>query len=150
MEFNSLRDTEFERELCNLIRDLMLLSSWKYNKVSEFRPAKRFFKTKNFQHKPSELIVQSPFECTCVKELWLMLQLLVEQLHSGDRIDPFWTYFNRCLDRLNDGYKIINDRNIQPKDHIEFSAWLLHGVSKLFGFSDSGTFVGSSSLRVRL
>lgn len=35
MEFNPLRDTEFERELCNLIRDLTFLSSCKYNKVSD-------------------------------------------------------------------------------------------------------------------
>lgn len=35
MEFGPLRDTLFERELCNLIRDLTFLSSKKYNKVSE-------------------------------------------------------------------------------------------------------------------
>lgn len=78
-----------------------------------------------------------------------MLQLLVEQLHSRDQIDPFWMYFNQCLNQLNDGDKTIKDRNIQPKDHIEFSAWLLNGVSKLYGYSESGTFVGSSNLRVR-
>ncbi|XP_037046760.1 protein MMS22-like [Bradysia coprophila] len=130
MEFNSLRDTEFERQLCSLIRDLMLLSSRKYNK-----------------HKSSELIIQSPFECMCVKELWLLLQLLVEQLHNHDRVDPFWMYFNKCLNQLNDGSKIISERSVQPKDDIEFSAWLLNGVSTLYGYSDSGTFVGSSSLR---
>lgn len=80
-----------------------------------------------------------------------MLQLLVEQLHSrSDQVDPFWTYYNKCLNQLNDDCKIINDRNIQPKDHIEFSAWLLYGISKLYGYSDSGTFVGSSGLRVSL
>lgn len=79
-----------------------------------------------------------------------MIQLLVEQLHSHDQIDPFWMYFNKCLNRLNDGSKIMNDRNILPKDDIQFSAWLLYGVSKLYGYSDSGAFIGSSSLRVRL
>lgn len=85
----------------------------------------------------------------CVKELWLLLQLLVEQLHSHDRVDPFWMYFNKCLTQLTDDGKIVNDRNALPKDHIEFSAWLLNGVSKLYGYSNSGTFIGSSSLRVR-
>lgn len=80
-----------------------------------------------------------------------MLQLLVEQLHSqSDQIDPFWVYYNKFLNELNDDCKIKNDRSIQPKDQIEFSAWLLYGLSKLYGYSDSGTFVGSSSLRVSL
>lgn len=77
-----------------------------------------------------------------------MLQLLVEQLHGHDQIDPFWTYFNKCLNQMNVGCNIVSERNVQPKDHTEFSAWLLYGVSKLYGYSDSGTFVGSSSLRV--
>lgn len=36
MEYNSLRETAFEQELCDLIRDLTLLSSWKYNRVGIF------------------------------------------------------------------------------------------------------------------
>lgn len=78
-----------------------------------------------------------------------MVQLLVEQLHSHDQIDPFWMYFNKCLNQLNEGAEMINDRTILPRNHIEFSAWLLNGVSKLYGYSDSGSLVGSSNLRVR-
>lgn len=77
-----------------------------------------------------------------------MLQLLVEQLHRHDQIDPFWMYFNKCLNQVNDGYRVVSDVNVQPKDPIEFSAWLLNGVAKLYGYSDSGTYIGSSCLRV--
>lgn len=77
-----------------------------------------------------------------------MLQLLVEQLHSHDQIDPLWMYFNKCLNQLGDGYRVVNETNVQPKDAIEFSAWLLYGLSKVYGYCDSGTYMGSSCLRV--
>lgn len=77
-----------------------------------------------------------------------MIQLLVEQLHGRDQLDSFWMLFNKCLNQLNEGYRIPNHKDILPKDHIEFSVWLLHRVSKLHGYSESGTFIGSSNLRV--
>lgn len=41
MELSPMRESKFEQELCSLIRDLTLLSSWKYNKVSVFNIAPR-------------------------------------------------------------------------------------------------------------
>ncbi|KAJ6642993.1 Protein MMS22-like [Pseudolycoriella hygida] len=128
IELTSLRGTQFEQELCALIRDLIHLSSCRYNKC-----------------KSSEIILQLPFECMCVKEMWLMLQLLVEELERHDQIDPFWMYFNECLDQLQD--YAGSDRNLQLKDHIEFSAWLLNGVSKLYGYSENGIYVGVLNIR---
>jgi hypothetical protein len=29
----------------------------------------------------------SPFPCTCVREIWLMLQILLDKLHSNTDID---------------------------------------------------------------
>lgn len=77
-----------------------------------------------------------------------MIQLLVEQLHGRDQIDPFWMLFNKCLNQLSEGCKTTSDRNILPKNQIEFSVWLLNGVSKLHAYSEGGMLVGSSNLRV--
>lgn len=79
-----------------------------------------------------------------------MIQLLVEQLHGVDRIDSFWMIFNKCLNQLNESNVKTDEKNILPKDQIEFSVWLLNGVSKLHGYTENGTFVGSSNLRVIL
>lgn len=51
-----------------------------------------------------ELPTQSPFACVCVKEMWLLLQLLVEQLHdNGDQVNQFWSYYNAVLTLFKDG-----------------------------------------------
>lgn len=57
----------------------------------------------SFQLDPSEMSTATPFVCVCVKEMWLMLQLLIEKLHDdGDQINSLWSYFNTILDLFKD------------------------------------------------
>lgn len=46
----------------------------------------------------TELPLKSPFTCTCMKEIWLLVQLLVERLHeNGGQLNSFWHYFDAAL-----------------------------------------------------
>lgn len=37
-----------------------------------------------FQMPLSSTLKKTPFSCTCVRELWLMLQLYVERIHEAE------------------------------------------------------------------
>lgn len=106
-----------------------------------------------------ELPTKSPFTCVCIKEIWLMVQLLIEKLHGdGDQINSFWSYFNRVLDLYRDSkspYRYSNGDiahrervSLVPNNMFLFSIWLLNGVANLQGFTDDGSFVGFSNFRV--
>lgn len=46
----------------------------------------------------TELPLKSPYTCTCTKEIWLLLQLLIERLHeNGGQTNSFWHYFDAAL-----------------------------------------------------
>lgn len=57
----------------------------------------------NFQLHISELPTKTPFVCVCIKEMWLMIQLLIEKLHeNGDQLNTFWFYFSDALKQFRD------------------------------------------------
>lgn len=78
---NANTTNEIETILTNLIYDLILISSSKFNKLAI-----------------TELSMKTPFVCVCNKELWLMIQLLIEKIHcDGNELNKFWFYFNNGL-----------------------------------------------------
>lgn len=56
-----------------------------------------------FQLHFSELPSKTPFVCVCIKEVWLMIQLLIEKLHeNGGQLNTFWFYFGDVLKQFRD------------------------------------------------
>lgn len=64
----------------------------------------KFFVTRlqYVQLKRVDLLYRTPFSCTCVKELWLLVQLVFESVLIGDHtcVNSFWGYFNCSLKML--------------------------------------------------
>lgn len=102
--------------------------------------------------KSIDLLYASPFLCTCVKELWLLVQIVVEQLHERDALRTFWFYFNAALmeTKQNDSTRspTKSEGSSPLKWSAEFPIWLLCGVAKLHGFSVQGQFHGPANDRV--
>lgn len=77
----TFQSTEAEEILKNFIHDLILISAAKFNKLPT-----------------AELPTKTPFVCVCNKELWLMVQLLIEKLNGEKmQMEKFWFYFNYSL-----------------------------------------------------
>lgn len=80
-ESDDTKSNEVEEILRNFIHDLLLISASKFNKLSI-----------------TELPTKTPFVCVCNKELWLMIQLLIEKYSGGElQSNNFWFYFNNAL-----------------------------------------------------
>lgn len=156
----TFRSTEAEKILQNFIHDLILMSAAKFNKLPV-----------------TELPTKTPFVCVCHKELWLMLQLLIEKNGGRMQMEKFWFYFNHsfklyrerkgfrlrfnsCLFSSNNSVHSFLDpyssqsnavtrdsHAIYPNDFVLFGIWLLNGVNNLLGFTESGYFQGAASAR---
>lgn len=52
----------------------------------------------------AELLFSSPFPCTCVKEMWLLLQLAIQKWSLKDESDKeiasFWSIFNKSMEKI--------------------------------------------------
>lgn len=54
--------------------------------------------------KLSEIPLKTPFACSCVKEMWLLLQLLIDKLTEYEtNLNSFWFYFNEMLRFVQEG-----------------------------------------------
>ena len=101
-------------------------------------------------------IKKSPFNCLCVKELWLMLQLYINKLHEEENGKSFWTYFDQLLDVVltrTSGSDCSRNISSPPtiyncSDPLCFSLWLLVHIAQLNGYLESGEFVGKTSERI--
>lgn len=96
-----------------VVDDLIVISKLEYNKASN----------KQKQH-------INPFLCDCVKQMWMCIQMIVEEYFEGNR--TFWDIFNSLLE------------NVDPV----FSLWMLYHVGNLQGINNKGEFVGKSSKRI--
>lgn len=105
---NTLRSTEFEEKLQLFLYDLILISAAKFNKVRNLQ----YLNNNNnkihttigcndfvsFKLHTTELALKSPFTCTCMKEIWLLVQILIERLHENSgQLNSFWRYFDTAL-----------------------------------------------------
>ncbi|XP_014253803.1 protein MMS22-like [Cimex lectularius] len=105
---------EVSTEIKNLIRELLELSVKRYEKTS-----------------CSELCRKSPFSCTCIQEMWIMLQLVADTLYTNNIEKNFWEYYNECVGSLNS-----DEYNFTPVSRAIFSFWLLSNVAKLYKVED--------------
>lgn len=71
---------DFQKELQLYMFDLMSLSLCKFNR-------------QNLEN----LSQISSFSCNCVKESWLLIQLLTENLTLSNKQISFWDIFNKTL-----------------------------------------------------
>lgn len=71
---------DFQKELQLYMFDLMSLSLCKFNRQNL-----------------DNLSQISSFSCYCVKESWLLIQLLIENLSLSNKQISFWDIFNKTL-----------------------------------------------------
>lgn len=108
---NNLRSTEFEEMLQTFIYDMIIISVAIFNKVISIPT----FYTKSqiiifiqlsiylLQLHTTEIPTKSPFLCACIKEMWLLTQLLVDKFHeSQNQLNSFWSYFNTAMTWLQE------------------------------------------------
>lgn len=107
---DTISRTDFEEKLLLFIYDLIVISIAKFNKVKK-NDTQQIFVDKRlianlsfeieifwFQLHVIDIPTKTPFVCGCVKEVWLLLQLLVEKYNSdGQQSHSFWSYFNKAL-----------------------------------------------------
>lgn len=99
--------------------------------------------------KNSELTQNTSFLCTCIKEEWLLIQLLIEKLNrqSSYKLSTFWQYFNKLLETLR------NDHNAKhvptPSNWIQFSVWIMANVSKLQNYDQNGKKLDTNCMRMK-
>ncbi|XP_055379869.1 protein MMS22-like [Condylostylus longicornis] len=98
-----------------------------------------FFKKKTLP----DSLYQSNFQCTCIKESWLILQFIIESLKNDEF--SFWKLFNERIDeiKLNTDHFDISSEKIP-----EFTLWLLKGLVRLQGYKTNGVYDGPSHSRV--
>lgn len=97
---------------------------------------------KKFERNISYLESTSAYLCSCFKELWLLLQLLIEKTEYSNCFKDFWSYFNQAIN------EILNfQKNSDGKDAL-CCLWLLRNVSQIHGYDSQGNFIGEHNLRV--
>ncbi|KAL7294391.1 hypothetical protein TKK_0012396 [Trichogramma kaykai] len=99
---------------------------------------------------------RTPYSCTCVRELWIMIQILTDQLHANVNSKIFWIYVKLFLNQLfpNESTVESNSLNIhiQLKDCKKpelFSIWLIYHLTMLYGYSESGNYCNGPSNRFK-
>ncbi|XP_034947759.1 protein MMS22-like [Chelonus insularis] len=84
----------------------------------------------------SDLRIKSPYTCSCVRELWLIIQILIEKTHDHMNIKDFWEYINLSLEKL-------------PKQKNEmFSIWMIYHLTILQGYNTDFHYIGATSSRI--
>ncbi|KAJ8680183.1 hypothetical protein QAD02_015970 [Eretmocerus hayati] len=92
-----------------------------------------------------ELRAKTPYSCTCVRELWIMLQMFVDKLCMKGEMKPFWTYVNITLGQLVLG-RSTGESNVQQRKnnthHCKnpelFCLWLIYHLTMLYGYNENG------------
>ncbi|PSN46595.1 hypothetical protein C0J52_17793 [Blattella germanica] len=128
-----------EEESLLLMSDLILIAIDKFEKIQL-----------------SATLRKTPFNCSCIKELWLLLQLYMNQQHMKGNGKPFWTHLNHFIDVIlgkapahSSSFYIKNLSNqYNCSDPAIFCLWLIVHVAQLNGYTQDGEFVGITSGRV--
>ncbi|GLV40145.1 uncharacterized protein CBL_03707 [Carabus blaptoides fortunei] len=113
----------FETNLNLLLTDLIHVGIRAFERMSNY----------------NNLSKHSPFVCTCFKELWLLIQLYVEQQQF---CKEFWHYFNIAAENVLKLQTCTNGKVAVQ------CIWLLYHVAHVQGYDRSGTFVGPEHDRV--
>ncbi|XP_046392251.1 protein MMS22-like [Ischnura elegans] len=143
---NRVRETgQLECSVRSLLSELTFLAVARFEKAN-----------------PDDLFTETPFACTCVRELWLLLQLLCDGQEENGTGKSFWEQVNSLLDRVQPitsppglGSDEQHSRGTKEKetfhcsDPVSFSLWMLLNLSQLYGYSDQGIYLGKKSKRVK-
>ncbi|XP_033225230.1 protein MMS22-like [Belonocnema kinseyi] len=106
----------------------------------------------------ADLKVKTPYSCSCVRELWLMMQILIDDLASKIKTKTFWGYVNLILNDVllknrtegkaawhaNVGNNLPDCKNPQL-----FSTWLIFHMTLLYGYNTDGVYLQAGSSRIR-
>lgn len=106
----------------------------------------------------SDLRQKSPYSCTCVRELWLMLQILIDDIYDRFQFRSFWDNVNATLNtllKLRQGCQQRFSWNAKEENSLSdcknpeiFSIWLIYHLTALQGYNKAGTYIGILSNRI--
>ncbi|XP_015439046.1 PREDICTED: protein MMS22-like [Dufourea novaeangliae] len=129
---------EFENIQGTIINDLIYISLKIFETMSLI----------NMQQK-------TPYNCTCVRELWLMLQIFTDSLSDRMKTKTFWGYVNDSINGLlNSGVFSSQPESLSyalaPCKNSElFCLWIVHNLTLLYGYNIDGIYLGSKCSRIR-
>ncbi|KAG9429298.1 protein MMS22-like isoform X1 [Apis mellifera carnica] len=123
---------EFENIQAMIINDLIYISL----KIFETIPLT------NVQQK-------TPYNCTCIRELWLMLQIFIDSLSDRMKSKTFWKYINECINELLNRNASNNTGQFLCKNTELFCLWIIYHLSLLYGYNNDGIYLGSKCSRIR-
>ncbi|XP_046613523.1 protein MMS22-like [Neodiprion virginianus] len=120
--------------------------------------ATKLFTRISLESKNHNLKIKTPYSCTCTRELWLMLQIFIDDLAVKTGSKTFWDYVNIGLDmRLGPATAAITSVswNSVPEEHFlecknpeMFSIWLIYHLTLLYGYNLEGVYTGIASTRI--
>ncbi|XP_032672061.1 protein MMS22-like [Odontomachus brunneus] len=104
-----------------------------------------------------DLMQKTPYNCTCIRELWLMLQIFIDNLEERMKTKVFWDHVNTCIDKILDKNQIQGmswHRTADPslpdcKNSELFCIWIIYHLSLLYGYNNNGIYLQSMSSRIR-
>ncbi|XP_072355683.1 protein MMS22-like isoform X2 [Scyliorhinus torazame] len=115
----------FEDHCFNLLRDLIVLAVNKYTKV-----------------RPSEVLTTCHYQCSCIKELWVLLIHLLDHRNKASQTENFWSCCNNHFRNLLqeaagvEGVRLCDATHC--KDPQGFIWWLVTHLTMLYVFDRNG------------
>ncbi|XP_073829155.1 protein MMS22-like [Musca autumnalis] len=95
----------------------------------------------------AELLFTSPFPCTCIKEMWLLMQFSTEKWDlktpEGEPL-TFWCLFNKAMQRMKGNMDKFTLTNLS---YCEFFNWLQYALVRLHGYRSNGQYEGANYTR---
>ncbi|XP_048453481.1 protein MMS22-like isoform X2 [Rhincodon typus] len=116
----------FEDHCNNLLHDLIVLAVNKYTKV-----------------RPSEVLSMCHYQCSCIKELWVLVIHLLDHRNKVSQTENFWSCFSNHLRKLlrlasgEEGARLCDTTHC--KDPQGFSWWLVTHLTMLYMFDRNGS-----------
>ncbi|XP_046741977.1 protein MMS22-like [Diprion similis] len=120
--------------------------------------ATKLFARIALETKHQNLKIKTPYSCTCTRELWLMLQIFIDDMAVKRGSKTFWDYVNIGLDiRLGPTTAATTSVswNMIPEEHFlecknpeMFSIWLIYHLTLLYGYNLDGVYTGIASTRI--
>ncbi|XP_015115868.1 protein MMS22-like [Diachasma alloeum] len=114
-----------------------------------------FVSMKTFQRiDSSDLLLKTPFSCSCVRDLWLTLQITIPKIPQNLGNRTFWSYVNSTLDRIiqsNEEGLSWNKADKCPykldtKSPEIFCIWMIYHLTLLHTYPPEGSYPGSPIL----
>ncbi|XP_046979420.1 protein MMS22-like isoform X1 [Schistocerca americana] len=126
--------SETEKNILLVITDLVMLAVARFGKISV-----------------TDLQKKSPFSCTCVRELWLLLLFLLDDQYEKGHGKNFWMHLGQILNN------VLSDKTAESKTTTTcaslavaksvscsnrgiFVLWLLLHLTQLYGYKRDGTY----------